>query len=78
MTEQMSSGIEIMFVGMGTVFLFLAMLVVTINILSSLIQRYFPDAHLLSAAAREVTGDTDKSIIAAITGAVHQYRNKYK
>ncbi|MDD5412326.1 MAG: OadG family transporter subunit, partial [Methylobacter sp.] len=41
MTEQMSSGIELMFVGMGIVFLFLIMLVVAINIMSALVQRYF-------------------------------------
>lgn len=74
----MSSGIEIMFVGMGIVFLFLTMLVVTINIMSSLVQRYFPDTTVLSAVAWDVTSGTDKSIIAAITVAVHQYRNKYK
>ncbi|MGZ8162245.1 MAG: OadG family protein [Methylobacter sp.] len=78
MTEQMSKGIEIMFAGMGIVFLFLAMLVVTINIMSSLVQRYFPDTTVLSAVARDITSGTDKSIIAAITVAVHQYRNKYK
>jgi oxaloacetate decarboxylase gamma subunit len=78
MTEQMSKGIEIMFAGMGIVFLFLTMLVVTINIMSSLVQRYFPDATVLSAVARDITSGTDKSIIAAITVAVHQYRNKYK
>jgi oxaloacetate decarboxylase gamma subunit len=78
MTEQMSSGIEIMFVGMSIVFLFLTMLVVTINIMSSLVQRYFPDTTVLSAVARNVTSGADKSLIAAITVAVHQYRNKYK
>jgi len=32
-----------MFTGMGIVFLFLIMLVIAINIMSALVQRYFPD-----------------------------------
>ena len=44
MAEMMSSGIELMFAGMGIVFLFLTMLVVAINMMSSLLQRFFPDA----------------------------------
>ena len=77
MTELMSGGVELMFVGMGIVFLFLAMLVVAINIMSSLVQRFFPDAPALVVAA-PVSGGIDKSIIAAITAAVHQYRSKHK
>jgi oxaloacetate decarboxylase (Na+ extruding) subunit gamma len=42
MTEQIRSGIELMFAGMGIVFVFLAMLVVAINLMSAMIQRYFP------------------------------------
>ena len=77
MTELMSSGVELMFAGMGIVFLFLAMLVVAINIMSSLVQRFFPDTPALVVAA-PVSGSIDKSIIAAITAAVHQHRNKHK
>jgi Na+-transporting methylmalonyl-CoA/oxaloacetate decarboxylase, gamma subunit len=40
MTEQMTSGIELMFAGMGIVFLFLTMLVFAINIMSVLVQRF--------------------------------------
>ena len=51
MTELMSSGVELMFAGMGIVFLFLTMLVVAINIMSSLVQRFFPDAPTQVATA---------------------------
>ena len=77
MTELMSSGVELMFAGMGIVFLFLTMLVVAINIMSSLVQRFFPDAPHLVVAATVYSG-IDKSIIAAITAAVHQHRSKHK
>ena len=76
MTELMSSGVELMFAGMGIVFLFLTMLVVAINIMSALVQRFFPEAPA-QAATSVVTG-IDKSVIAAITAAVHQYRSKHK
>jgi len=76
MTELMSSGIELMFAGMGIVFLFLTMLVIAINIMSSLVQRFFPDAPAVVAAT--VSGGIDKSVIAAITAAVHQHRSKHK
>ena len=77
MTEMMSSGVELMFAGMGIVFLFLTMLVVAINIMSALVQRFFPDAPALVVAATVASG-IDKSIIAAITAAVHQHRSKHK
>jgi oxaloacetate decarboxylase gamma subunit len=77
MTELMSSGVELMFVGMGIVFLFLTMLVVAINIMSSLVQRLFPDAPP-SVAVATVSSGIDKNIIAAITAAVHQHRSKHK
>jgi len=65
-----------MFVGMGIVFLFLAMLVVAINIMSALVQRYFPETPA-SKAVPGITVDIDKSVVAAITAAVHQYRKKH-
>ncbi len=77
MTELMSGGVELMLAGMGIVFLFLAMLVIAINIMSSLVRRFFPDAPALAVAA-PVSGGIDKSIVAAITAAVHQYRSEHK
>jgi oxaloacetate decarboxylase gamma subunit len=78
MTELMGSGVELMFAGMGIVFLFLTMLVVAINIMSTLVQRFFPDAPASAATSTTVSSGIDKSIIAAITAAVHQHRSKHK
>jgi oxaloacetate decarboxylase (Na+ extruding) subunit gamma len=77
MTELMSSGVELMFAGMGIVFLFLAMLVVAINIMSYFVQRFFPDVPATAVTVTNVTSGIDKSIIAAITAAVHQHRSKH-
>jgi oxaloacetate decarboxylase (Na+ extruding) subunit gamma len=78
MTELMSSGVELMFAGMGIVFLFLAMLVVAINIMSYLVQRFFPDAPAPAVTVASISSGIDKSVIAAITAAVHQHRSKHK
>jgi oxaloacetate decarboxylase (Na+ extruding) subunit gamma len=76
MTEQMTSGFELMFAGMGIVFLFLTMLVGAINLMSAVVQRYFPEVPV-SKSVPGITTDTDKSVVAAITAAVHQYRKKH-
>ena len=79
MNEMMSSGLELMLIGMGIVFAFLTMLVVLVNIMSSMIQRFFPEVPVTAVTpASALTSHTDARVIAAITAAVHQYRNKYK
>ena len=77
MAEMMSSGVELMFVGMGIVFLFLTMLVGSINLMSSLVQRFLPDIPAIGTAP-SVSSGIDKNIIAAISAAVHQHRSKHK
>lgn len=77
MAELMSSGIELMFAGMGIVFLFLGMLVGAINLMSSLVQRFFPEAPVMGVSP-SVSGGIDKNVVAAITAAVHQYRREHK
>ncbi|WP_394752522.1 OadG family protein [Crenothrix sp.] len=76
MTEELSLGLELMFVGMGIVFLFLAMLVVAINVMSALVQRFFPEAPVPSNPI--LSTSLDKSVVAAITAAIHQHRNRHK
>lgn len=78
MSELLLSGVELMIVGMGIVFLFLAMLVVAVNIMSSLVARFLPTPLPVASPVPRVTQSdtTDPSIIAAISSAVHQYRSK--
>lgn len=81
MTELMTSGIELMMVGMGLVFLFLAMLVLAINLMSALVQRYFPDAPPVTSTARapfSAEAGVEGGVIAAISAAVHQYRTRHQ
>ena len=75
MAEMISSGVELMIVGMGIVFLFLTMLVITINLMSSMVQRFFPEVK--KATLPLPSSSTDKSTVAAITAALQQYRDKH-
>ena len=76
MNEMLSSGIELMLIGMGMVYAFLAMLIVAINLMSRFVRRYFPDLPA-QFPDQPVTGGDDKAVIAAITAAIHQYRKKH-
>lgn len=79
MNEMMSSGVELMMIGMVIVFAFLAMLIVMVNIMTTVIQRFFPEDPMLDVSAVSAsTSHTEAGVIAAISAAVHQYRNKYK
>ncbi len=75
MNEMLSSGIELMLIGMSIVFAFLAMLVFAIEAMSSLVQRYFPE--IPGPHKSTATHTSDTGTIAAIAAAVHQYRNKH-
>ena len=74
MNEMLSSGIELMLLGMGIVYGFLAMFVLAISAMSAVVQRYFPDLSAQQISARQIE---DAGVLAAITAAVHQYRKKY-
>ncbi len=73
MNEMMSAGIELMVIGMGIVFLFLALLVMAIKMMAAVIARYFPDPTLELIIPKK---DNDPQVIAAISAAIHQYRSK--
>lgn len=77
MNEMLTSGIEVMLIGMGMVYAFLAMLIVAINLMSAFIQRYFPELPAQYPDA-PVAQSGDKAVVAAITAVVHQYRKKHR
>ena len=77
MNEMLSSGIELMLIGMGMVYAFLALLVVSINVMTKLVRRFFPETPV-NFPEQPVAGGEDKAIIAAISAAMHEYRRKYR
>ncbi|HEY9030061.1 MAG TPA: OadG family protein [Kangiella sp.] len=76
--NELISGLSLMLVGMTTVFCFLLLLVFCINISSKVINRFWPEALSSIEASTQSSQSTDDEVVAAITSAVHQYRNKHK
>ena len=72
--NELMSGLSLMLVGMSTVFCFLTLLVICINISSKVINRFWPEELTSTEASAKTTND---DVVAAITAAVHQYRNKH-
>ena len=74
-TDLLSQGMTLLALGMGTVFVFLALLVIVTNLMSTLVQKYLPQP--LPAPARRAISQpaaADNRLIAIITAAVHQHR----
>lgn len=74
-------GINLMFIGMGTVFVFLILLVFCTQMMSRLIARYFPDAVIPATPPVPVTATPDPAqsneMLAAVTAAVHHHRKRH-
>jgi oxaloacetate decarboxylase gamma subunit len=71
-------GVELMLFGMGTVFGFLACLVLITALMSALLQRLIPikEEHLVLSSAKPA--QQDEQLIAVISAAVHKYRSRHK
>jgi len=67
-----SSGLELMLFGMGTVVVFLSLLVVVTSTMSALVARYAPE----ETPPPPETGVTDPTLVAVITAAIHQHRSR--
>jgi len=69
-TNLVLEGVKFMILGMGTVFLFLSIMILVMNIMSKLIHKYFPEIDP-SAAPVKTTGMEDKKkVVAAIFAAI--------
>ena len=75
----MQQGVELMLYGMGTVFVFLAVLVVTTTLMSALLQRFVkPEPIAEPPVANLPVSIADDQLIAVIGAAIHQYRSRHK
>ncbi|MBF0383767.1 MAG: OadG family protein [Magnetococcales bacterium] len=78
--DMLSKGVELMFLGMGTVFVFLAVLVFSVTKMSQFVQKYeasLPQPEIKPKPTLPA-GGTNSDHIAAITAAIHQYRSRNK
>ena len=81
--ELFNQGVQLMIYGMGTVFVFLAVLVLVTTSMSYIVNRFFPDQvpsvePTTQAAQPAQAGTDDSTLLAVITAAVHQYRSNHK
>lgn len=75
----LAQGMELMVYGMGTVVVFLGLLVLTTSAMSLLVARYFPEPlqPLPSPPGdRRSPGEDEGRIVAAISAAIHLHRSK--
>lgn len=75
--DQLVTGLELTLIGMVTVFLLLAFMVLVIGWMSKLAHRLQPPSrHDTPLSADMSDGHIDPALVSAIGAAVHQYRNK--
>lgn len=72
-TNLILEGFKFMGLGMGTVFVFLIIMIFAMNIMSIIIHRFFPEPQGTSPAAVDTNKNKNK-IIAAITAAISHHR----
>ncbi len=71
--EQLSSGLELMVIGMTVVFLFLGVLVITINLLARLVP-HLGSSPVGGTVAPKPSGTPNAELIAVISAAVQRYK----
>ncbi len=70
-------GLKIMLLGMGTVFMFLIVMIVMMNIMSTVVHRFFPEPNDAENTPSPIQGNNAKKI-AAITAAIIHHRQVTK
>ena len=77
-----AQGVELMLYGMGTVVVFLALLVLATTAMSRIVARPFPEPELpvdpspqrARGSVAQLPPEQDPNLVAVITAAVHRYR----
>ncbi|MCH9698362.1 MAG: OadG family protein [Gammaproteobacteria bacterium] len=78
MDALLSTGLQLLVVGMGVVFAFLVLLVIIIKQVTKLIERYAPEpAPIAPAIKHPVSVNHDSEVTAAIGAAIHQHRKNH-
>lgn len=82
MSDLLTQAIELMFLGMGIVFLFLTILVFATGYMSKLVLRFAPDEKPVEARRTQSSGQTsasnDEQLLAVLSAAVAKYRSDQK
>lgn len=73
-TNLIIEGIKFMFLGMGTVFAFLTIMILVMNVMSIIIHKFFPEPQASVDVKSSAPKQDNKKIVAAITAAVKYHR----
>jgi len=73
-TNLVIEGLKFMVLGMGTVFLFLIIMIVSMNAMSGIIHKFFPEPQARVDATASPKKEDNKKIVAAITAAIAYHR----
>ena len=73
-TNLVLEGVKFMVLGMGTVFVFLIIMIACMNIMSSIINKFFPEPQSNAGASSAGAQNDKKKIVAAITAAIAHHR----
>nr|WP_300312667.1 OadG family protein [Halomonas sp.] len=78
----LNEGLALMGLGMGFVFVFLTVLVIATTLMSRVLGRFFPEPEpslpAVAGQPSDVSGKKDEALIAAISAAVHKYRQRHR
>ncbi|MEQ6917125.1 OadG family protein [Halomonas aquatica] len=77
-SQLISEGLSLMALGMGFVFVFLSVLVVTTTLMSKVIGRFFPEPPASPAPARRSAAAADEDELkVVISAALHRFRKRH-
>lgn len=75
--ELLLEAASLMLIGMVAVFAFLLLLVLVVQLISAVVLRYFPVKAAEKAARVDSSSGPSPAVIAAISTAIHQYRQQH-
>jgi len=73
-TNLILEGLKFMVLGMGTVFAFLVIMIVCMNIMSTIIHKFFPEPQVSASPTAPAQQKDNKKVIAAISAAISHHR----
>ncbi|GAA6135908.1 hypothetical protein NBRC116188_26980 [Oceaniserpentilla sp. 4NH20-0058] len=79
MSPIVADGLGLMAFGMGTVFVFLILLIFATTIMSKLVVKYFPEAAPVPAKAKKAPAQgVDSQLLKVLAAAVKEHRSRQK
>jgi oxaloacetate decarboxylase gamma subunit len=78
--DLINQGLELMLFGMGTVVMFLALLVLATALMSRVVERFFPEPEPeplpVRLSGKPSAPERDAQLLAVISAAIHRHRNR--